>query len=157
MPKSKKRAFDNQQSRVKLMVYDKENNGKAFYSFLKDDKKGYEHTINAMKERILQKLYRRNFNNAIFYNTATDSVIERISPDKFAQVYAKNKVKLVIYDSKNQKHTRYSTLEDDKQSIDYILGVMNERYLKGVKINAAMFYDVETGQQLAKHTGYGRA
>lgn len=157
--KAKKKAFDPTKSRVKLVVYDQMNVQKSFYSFLRDDRKGYEHTINAMKKRILADHYRNNFKNATFYNTHTDSLLLRVSQDTVARTITNSKVKLVVYDSANAKHTFYSNVDEDKQDNDFIIGSMHQRILHFKmcgKYNSAIFYAFSTDEEIARYSSYGR-
>lgn len=159
MQKQKKRAFDKEKSRIKLMVYDQNDNGKAFYSFIRDDRKGYEYTIKAMKLRILRDYYRQKFKKAIFFNTHTDSVIERITNDEFAQKFTKSKVKLLVYDSLNKRHQFFPTELENACNIDFILGAMTGRIVNGLfnnQFNVAIFYRVENGEEITRLGKYGK-
>jgi hypothetical protein len=158
LEKPKKKNFNNQTSRVKLVVYDNANNGKTFYSFAADDKKGYEYTLKAMKERILRKMYRQKFKKAIFYNNTSESVLEKISPTQFEQKYGKSKIKLLVYDSTNQRREFFPNQLESDQPVEFILGSMSARILQiefRNRFNAAMFYDLETGEELIKVSAYG--
>jgi len=156
MPKQKKKNFCKKLSRVRLWVCDHQDNKESYYSFLADDKKGYEYVINAMKERILKGIYRSRFKVAIFYNNTTDTELETVSSQKFARNFNKSKVKLLLYDRANTAHTYFSNPIEDTQEIEYIVGSMHERYVKGFGFNAAIFYEVATGAQIAKFSAYGR-
>lgn len=156
MQKKKKQNFSYKFSLVRLWVCDHNDNKEVFYSFLHEDKKGYEYVLKAMKERILKEMYRNRFKVAIFYNNTSNSVIEKLSAQKFAKNFTKSKVKLLIFDRTNQAHTYFSHPEDNTQSIEYIVGKMYEKHVNGFGINAAMFYNVATGEQIAKFGAYGR-
>ncbi|WP_075603099.1 hypothetical protein [Saccharicrinis aurantiacus] len=157
MQKTKKRAFDNKDSRVKLVVYDNMNQQKSFYSFLRDDRKGYEYTMKAMTERILGKYYGNKFQTAIFYNTISDTVIKHINTNEVAQKVNKSKVKMIVYDKTNARQVYYNHESTNKMSVDYHLGEMSSMLFNKYanRYNVAMLYDMEKDQEIMRRTPWG--
>lgn len=155
MQKQKKRNFDKEASRVKLLVYDKGNNPLVFHSFLRDDKQGIDYTVTAMKERILKKYLNFKFNMAIFFDNHADTEISRFTSSDFN----KSKIKLVVFDENNRRRDHYSKLNEEDGNNDYTIGAMSYRILVieyGNRFNAAVFYDTRTGQELRRMSAYGR-
>lgn len=160
--KTKEPAFCPNKSLIKLVVRNKANEARTVYSFLRDDRKGSDISIRNLYERIVVKFYSsvNNLKWAEFYDNQSkrllfelDSNSQRVDREK----KRKSKVKLVIYDSNNKMVTHFSNHADDQHQPDRIVGILNERYLKGIKINNALFYCQETGQLLEHVRGYGRA
>jgi hypothetical protein len=155
MQKQKKRNFDKELSRVKLLVYDKGNNPLVFHSFLRDDRQGIDYTVTAMKERILKKYLNFKFNMAIFFDRQADKEISRFTTDDFN----KSRIKLVVFDEKNRRRDHYSKLNEEDGNNDYTVGAMTFRVLAsdyGNRFNAAIFYDARTGQEIRRMSSYGR-
>jgi hypothetical protein len=73
----KRKNFDKDQSRVKLLVYMPNGQCKTFYSFIYEDKKGIERSIAGMKRRILAQYLNEDYTTAIFYDTETGRQLKK--------------------------------------------------------------------------------
>ncbi|MBN2649342.1 MAG: hypothetical protein JXR50_06340 [Prolixibacteraceae bacterium] len=149
----KENKWEPEKSRVKLVVYDRNNSEKTFYSYPKDDRKGVAYIVESMKKRLLKKYYQRKFNSAIFYDTRSDSEITRVTSADFV----KSKVKLVVF-SDNGRREFWSLASEETMSVEFTVGAMSHRILMLVFNNhykVAIFYDVQSGQEITRLSPYG--
>jgi len=147
---SKKKNFCSQKSKVKLVVFDTNNIAKTpWYSFVKHDRTlGYEQIMAKMEESILRNIFKEKFNCAIFYNNQTGQEIKKINATEFR----KSKVKLLVYDYKNERFYHYPDALLNQKNEQYICGALQAKYLENQyknNFNTAIFYDQNDQQILS--------
>jgi len=159
MQEQEKKCWNSKYSRIKLSVYDTNNKLNVFFSFIREERKGDQATIDNMKQRILAKYYNNQFRKAFVWDNQTDTLIEKLEPEP-EQTPEISRIKLVVYDTLNRRIERYSNKFEDQKTIDFAVGSMHVRVLQlelRGRFNAAIFYDAQTGSEISRAEPYRRA
>lgn len=68
--------YNKTKSLVKLKVYMKpDGKVQTFYSFLKNDKKGWQHSMFAMEKRLLLRILRGKYITALFFDNHQNKLV----------------------------------------------------------------------------------
>ncbi len=149
--------FDNQRSRLKLVVYDNTNAMRSFYSFERDERRGLQYAMTAMEQRILSKHYRNSFHKAFFINNHSDEILKHINREEVAKKINNSRIKFVVWDKNNDPHTFFNDERMNNMSNEFIMGEMSALllYRFSNRYNAAVFYNMSDGAELLRRTPMG--